>query len=261
MTAFRSLLLALALALAPAFAQADAQSKAVACERLEAVAEPFTEIEETQAFMFSPCLDLNIRLTQQFVTRLAERVSALSAPQGSDVLVDDDPDVRDLKAHSEELAEAKLVLAGLEVRQALLRQQPKLALTRLRMLPELSAKDTTEVTPDTGELSAEVAAAWGLNLAPIEEILTGKRRPPQRAASFPDHPLWVVISHDLECGTGQFAAEYVAVTHSTTIDAWIAVGQPEVALQQLLLRNWEFDASNLVLPIGQKQHFARHWTL
>ncbi|AVP98498.1 hypothetical protein C7S18_15470 [Ahniella affigens] len=233
-----------------------------ACEKLAPFREHVDDYEDLFAWSLMGCLDSSIELAEQLVQRESKRVAVLQAcstgkePCDEALTADDDPaELADDLA--DDLTDLTSLLAAMKVKQAMLREQPVLALKSLNDLPPdedlVASNDPSQCTQEPAEDDGDAA----INRCALEAILHGQQseraEPPINA---PQQP-WIEARRLRACGTGAYLFAAYQASYPTNADAWIAVGEPEVALSELLRTEWTDFAQALLLPFQLRSVAAR----
>lgn len=131
----------------------------------------------------------------------------------------------------------------------MLREQPERALQALNDLPPDEVLVASNDPSQCHQKRAEDDGDAAINRCALEAILHRQQsRPAEPQIEAPQQP-WIEVRRLRTCGTGAYLAAVYRASYPTEIDAWLAIGEPELALSELLRTDWTDFARDLQLPL------------
>lgn len=227
--------------LAPSLAFAQVASQPAACNQLDDLAFVSDDPDEALDFGFSPCLDFNIRMMSIAVERTSTAILDLQSKVDGDL---DEDTALEMEELNDRVALGQFSLAIMRIRQALLREQTDVALTLLQKAP----KPLPDMV-DSNELDS-----WRMRKDAIVRILNERpEQPVSRAPQQSDQPWLVDRRIFFRCGFSMMQELKQQRNFPSVVDAYLAIGEPEVAIQELLAREWPVVGNELELPLRLRE--------
>lgn len=233
----------------------------LACERLRAT-HPEVNESALVSVALTPCLNLSIEIREHALRLLDEHPSQFS---------EDDPDWEALEAAAMDAAPEDDLLGAILSMSIEEQQEARAGL--LLHLDLLKAKQALRLGPAADALralqdlklklanSSRYGADVDQGLASFDPssliaILRGQSSPANRLINDAVPQPWIRVIPRWRCGTGDVMALMYESTVPNSAEAWLARGEPEIALRQHLSEHWPFELGNSLGLPNQLRQFA-----